>query len=542
MDSSSNHAQKPKTLQELIAGNALIDAFMGGGTPVPRQQHPEAKVEALLASIESCSDIEKLVCGVEADVQEALSNNQQHSNSNHNVSLNNATTKIQEQENQIQMDTLAARLVRIKSLMYNERTTTPSFPQSLLSPLSQHKTVASALLHSLLINEDRKTLFPKLLENLHRLPFEARKDVASIFNYLLVCGCVNLGEAASGNSNDATALSNTKAMISFVQYVDEYYQRIMGPIVDGHYVNVPNHLPAPVSKATTENAIDDGKSRENDFEQAESNQTNSDNTEVTSQSKPTSSQQPIKTVDVALHCGAMLRSTLRHPKLYENLVLPSNTALFVYPFLDLFVNQPNFEVASDALETLRLILHPEGSGIAVPSVPISSPSAATSSASSSQLETESNQNVLEAMIEATAAAFLEREYESIFMERFNVKLLSAQHANYITRRVSLQILSTILLTRTNYNVMMQYISNRTNLKTIMMLLRDSSAHITLEAFNVFKIFVANPNKPVEVVRILADNKVKLVKYLGGLHLEKEATDEQFKDEKALVISTLDQMV
>jgi calcium binding protein 39 len=75
----------------------------------------------------------------------------------------------------------------------------------------------------------------------------------------------------------------------------------------------------------------------------------------------------------------------------------------------------------------------------------------------------------------------------------------------------------------------------------MMLLRDSSAHITLEAFNVFKIFVANPNKPVEVVRILADNKVKLVKYLAGLHHEKEATDEQFKDEKALVISTLEQM-
>ena len=540
MDSSSNHAQKPKTLQELIAGNALIDAFMGGGTPVPRQQHPEAKVEALLASIESCSDIEKLVCGVEADVQ-ALSNQQL---SNHNVSLNDATIKSQEQEDQIQMDTLAARLVRIKSLMYNERTTTPSFPQSLLSPLSQHKTVASALLHSLLINEDRKTLFPKLLENLHRLPFEARKDVASIFNYLLVCGCVNLGEAAaSGNSNDATALSYTKTMISFVQYVDEYYQQIMGPIVDGHYVNVPNPLPAPVSTATTEKVIDDGKPRENG-EQPEKNQTDSNNTEEINQCKPTSTQQPLKTVDVALHCGAMLRSTLRHPKLYENLVLPSNTPLFVYPFLDLFVNQPNFEVASDALETLRLIMHPEGSGIAVPSVPISSSSAAISSApaSSSQLETENNPDILEAMIEATAAAFLEREYESIFMERFNVKLLSAQHANYITRRVSLQVLSTILLTRTNYNVMMQYISNRTNLKTIMMLLRDSSAHITLEAFNVFKIFVANPNKPVEVVRILADNKVKLVKYLGGLHLEKEATDEQFKDEKALVISTLDQMV
>ena len=528
----SNNAQKPRTLQELIAGNALIDAFMGGGKSVPRQQHPEARVEALLASIETCSDIEKLVCGAETDVQALSDQDQKDPADNEDVSLK------EEPENHNQMDTLAARLARIKSLMYNERTTAPSFPQSLLSPLSQHKTIACALLHSLLMSDDRKMLFPKLLGDLHRLPFEARKDVASIFNYLLVCGCVNLGEGASGNSNDAIAISYTKTMIAFVQYVDEYYQQIMGPIVQGHYVNVNmnvNANAAPVANI-------DGK--QNESEKQESGQTRSNNTsEEASKAKVTSVQQPVKTIDVVLHCGAMFRSTLRHPKLYENLVQPSNTASFIYPFLDLFVNQPNFEVASDALETLRLIMHPEGSGVSIPSVPISSASAAIPSSTSSQPQpqTESNPELLEAMMEATAAAFLEREYESIFVERFNVKLLSAQHANYITRRVSLQILSTILLTRTNYNVMMLYISNRTNLKTIMMLLRDSSAHITLEAFNVFKIFVANPNKPVEVVRILADNKVKLVKYLAGLHHEKEATDEQFKDEKALVISTLEQM-
>mmetsp|Transcript_19678 Transcript_19678/g.24824 ORF Transcript_19678/g.24824 Transcript_19678/m.24824 type:complete len:94 (+) Transcript_19678:1-282(+) len=90
--------------------------------------------------------------------------------------------------------------------------------------------------------------------------------------------------------------------------------------------------------------------------------------------------------------------------------------------------------------------------------------------------------------------------------------------------------------------MIKYVSSKSNLRTIMMLLRDSSAHITLEAFNVFKIFVANPNKPPEVVRILADNKIKLIKYLSGLHKEREDMDEQFRDEKILVISTLEQMV
>ena len=89
--------------------------------------------------------------------------------------------------------------------------------------------------------------------------------------------------------------------------------------------------------------------------------------------------------------------------------------------------------------------------------------------------------------------------------------------------------------------MIRYVSCKSNLRTIMILLRDASAHITLEAFNIFKIFVANPNKTPEVTRILADNKVKLVKYLSGLHKEREEFDEQFRDEKALVISTLEQL-
>ena len=136
---------------------------------------------------------------------------------------------------------------------------------------------------------------------------------------------------------------------------------------------------------------------------------------------------------------------------------------------------------------------------------------------------------VEVFMEKLSSNFLERYYEPIFTQRFNpTKLvLSSNHANYITRRLSLQLLSYILPSRLNYTVMIQYVSSKANLRTIMMLLRDTSAHITLEAFNVFKIFVANPNKPPEVIRTLADNKVKLIKYLTGLHKEKEEVDEQF---------------
>jgi calcium binding protein 39 len=74
---------------------------------------------------------------------------------------------------------------------------------------------------------------------------------------------------------------------------------------------------------------------------------------------------------------------------------------------------------------------------------------------------------------------------------------------------------------------------------VMHLLRDTSPHISMDAFHVFKVFVANPNKPPEVVKILQDNQVKLCRYLTTLHQDKEASDTQFRDEKALIIATIE---
>ena len=74
---------------------------------------------------------------------------------------------------------------------------------------------------------------------------------------------------------------------------------------------------------------------------------------------------------------------------------------------------------------------------------------------------------------------------------------------------------------------------------VMHLLRDTSPHITLDAFHVFKVFVANPNKPPDVVKILHDNKVKLCRYLTTLHQEREESDTQFRDEKALIVATIE---
>lgn len=56
---------------------------------------------------------------------------------------------------------------------------------------------------------------------------------------------------------------------------------------------------------------------------------------------------------------------------------------------------------------------------------------------------------------------------------------------------------------------------------------------------MFKVFVANPKKPPEVSKILVDNKEKLVKYLSHFHADKD--DEQFREEKGLLIATLSKL-
>jgi len=91
--------------------------------------------------------------------------------------------------------------------------------------------------------------------------------------------------------------------------------------------------------------------------------------------------------------------------------------------------------------------------------------------------------------------------------------------------------------RDNFRIMMRYISSRDNLIGMMELLRDTKPNIQYEAFHVFKVFVANPRKSEEVVKILSLNKDKLVKYLEGFHKEREG-EGQFKEEKELVIQTL----
>ncbi|GMH91966.1 hypothetical protein TrST_g547 [Triparma strigata] len=193
-----------------------------------------------------------------------------------------------------------------------------------------------------------------------------------------------------------------------------------------------------------------------------------------------------------LPLGNLLRHTLSHPP-NASTYLESPTFLTV-SIMELPLS-PNFDVLSDAFSTLK--------------VSFTSP---------------------------TSSPYLETNYTPFFTS-FTHLLTSS---NYVTRRFSLQLLSSVLLSRSNFNVMMRYISSLPSLKQIMNLLRDPHPNIQYESFHVFKVFVVNPRKTKEVEEVLRLNKVKLVKFLEGRWKDREG-EGNFKGERELVRKTLEEL-
>lgn len=162
---------------------------------------------------------------------------------------------------------------------------------------------------------------------------------------------------------------------------------------------------------------------------------------------------------------------------------------------------------------------------------------------------------------ALTSAFLLDQADPFFAS-YNKDLLSS--TNYVTRRQSLkvramrpsagvtetnltqprpgclaQLLGELLLTPGNVEVMMLYISDVSHLMLIMTLLRDASRSIQFEAFHIFKVFVANPNKPPAVVEILRKNADRLLRFLSDFQTDRE--DEEFANEKAVLCRVLKEL-
>ena len=70
--------------------------------------------------------------------------------------------------------------------------------------------------------------------------------------------------------------------------------------------------------------------------------------------------------------------------------------------------------------------------------------------------------------------------------------------------------------------MMAYVAEVENLKVVMSALRVAAPNIQFEAFHVFKVFVANPQKTPKIAAILTANKAKLIKFLEDFQNDKGA--------------------
>ncbi|KAF3790701.1 putative MO25-like protein [Nymphaea thermarum] len=176
-------------------------------------------------------------------------------------------------------------------------------------------------------------------------------------------------------------------------------------------------------------------------------------------------------MDIALHYGAMLRECIRHQSI-ARYVLESE---HVKKFFD-YIQLPNFDIASDASATFKELLTRHKS---------------------------------------TVAEFLNKNFDWFFAE-YNSKLLESP--NYITRRQAVKLLGDILLDRANVLVMVRYVNSKDNLRILM---------------NLLRVFVANQNKPADIVNILITNRDKLLRFFSDFKPDKE--DEQFDQDKAEVV-------
>lgn len=59
---------------------------------------------------------------------------------------------------------------------------------------------------------------------------------------------------------------------------------------------------------------------------------------------------------------------------------------------------------------------------------------------------------------------------------------------------------------------------------------------------MFKVFVANPNKPEPIVKILVKNKDKMLKFLSSFHNDRAKEDEQFAEVILIAVIVLSKKI
>lgn len=324
----------------------------------------------------------------------------------------------------------------------------------------------------------REDVLALLAENLHFMGFETRKDAVQVFNHLI--------RQEIDDINGEEQLSGTLDSLSLAEDAEHSAEDVSRENLS----QVPN-VEAKDSESD-DLALQGHRTSEKDASTQESGC-------VCRRAVDQVAKQGEKLMstllgyyddsDIALNAGAMLRECLRD-ELLTQILLESDV---FWKYFEL-VEKSDFDVASDAFTSFKdtLTRHQQ-----------------------------------------IAASFMQSHFER-FVKEYNGLMRSP---NYVTRRQSLKLLGEMLIERANFNIMTRYIASAENLKLIMNLLLDSRRNIQFEAFHIFKVFVANPNKPPEIYQILLRNKTRLLAYLRDFLVDRE--DEQFHADRLQIIEEIE---
>lgn len=198
------------------------------------------------------------------------------------------------------------------------------------------------------------------------------------------------------------------------------------------------------------------------------------------------------TQDIFLVLGNMIIECIKYEQLCR-IVLKDQQ---IWKFFE-FARLPNFEISTESLQILNSIFttHPN----------------------------------------LVSKEFFCNEHNRAKFIRYINKLMA--QGNYVTKRQSTKLLASLIIIRSNNQLMNQYIDSADNLKLIMTLMTDKSKNLQLESFNVFKVIVANPRKTKPIFDILAKNRDKLLKYFETFGLDNQ--DSTFVDEREFIIRQID---
>ncbi|CAJ0581560.1 unnamed protein product, partial [Mesorhabditis spiculigera] len=194
--------------------------------------------------------------------------------------------------------------------------------------------------------------------------------------------------------------------------------------------------------------------------------------------------------EIAFQAGSILRACCPHPRL-TGAILSSD---YFFNFFE-HMEDPCFDISAEAYSTFRAVL------------------------STCKLE---------------AAQFLSKYHKEFFTEYD--KLLRS--TNYLCKRQSLRLLGELLVERYNYEAMQRVVSDVENLKTVMNLLLNRAHSIQIEAFHVFKVFIANPQKPPLILDVLIRNKHRLIRFVT--HLKSgDGVNSAFEEDKLFLLDELE---